>query len=329
MGRGPEIGPRGLRRAAAAAGIHFLYRVLRSLPRMPARRLCQQLGRAAWHLDRGGRRTSLTNIERAFGERIPPRQRRDIGRSAYMNLAANLPDLVRLSRLSDPELAALVGSGQESLGQIDRAVRSGRGIILLTPHLGNWELLTAYLASRGAPVHFLGREPYDQRLDPLYEEVRTSHGGSWIRRGGAFERIEELLGGGEMVILLMDQDTSRVRGTFVEFFGEPAWTPTGPAVLARRTGAVMLPGALVRQEDHTYRLHIEPPIRTVNTSDHAYDDWENTRRATLAMERLIERYPAQWVWFHRRWRTRPPEEWAPPEPSRPGGLQAIRPPEEL
>ncbi|MFO7768806.1 MAG: lysophospholipid acyltransferase family protein [bacterium] len=328
MGRGPEIGPRGLRRAAAAAAIHLLYRILRLLPRGMGRILCQGLGRAAWYLDPGGRRTSLSNIRTAFGDRLDPKRRRDIGRSAYINLAANLPDLAHLPRLSEEEVGALVSAGRQTLSQIDRAVRGGRGIILLTPHLGNWELLTAYLASRGAPVHFLGREPYDERLDPLYEEVRTSHGGSWVRRGGAFERIQALLNGGEMVILLLDQDTSRVRGTFVEFFGRPAWTPTGPAALARRTGAVMLPGALVRQPDHTYRLQIEPPIRTVSTTDHEYDDWENTRRATLAMERLIERYPAQWVWFHRRWRTRPSEEWTAPDPPPSGGLQGIRSPGE-
>lgn len=315
-----------VRRMLAAGGIHLLYRTLRAMPRMPALRLCRLLGRTAWYLDRRGRAHALANLETAFGARVDPSLRRSIGRSAYMNLAANLADLSRVSKLSAAELGELVTEGREGLVHVDRAVRAGRGIILLTPHLGNWELLAAYLASRGAPVHFVGREPYDERLESLYESVRGSHGAGWIRRGGAFERIRNVLSEGDLVLLLIDQDTKRVHGTFVEFFGRPAWTPTGPAVLARRTGAALIPGALIRRRDNAYRLIIEPPVRTVETPDSEYDDWENTRRCSLAMESLVERYPAQWVWFHARWRTSPPPGWAPPEPPGRDPFYAIRPP---
>ena len=324
-GRRPIDG-REVRRAVAAAGIHLLFRILRGLPRRAALRFCQLLGRLAWMLDRRGRRVSLTNIEHAFGARVEPGLRRSIGRSAYINLAANLADLSRVSKLSTESLSKLVTEGQEGFIQIEKAVRKGRGIIILTPHLGNWELLTAYLGSRGAPVHFVGREPYDERLDALFESVRCSHGAGWIRRGGAFGRIREVLNEGELVLLLIDQDTSRVRGTYVDFFGRPAWTATGPAVLARLTGATILPTALIRLQNHSYRLVMEPPIRTVDTSDEEYDDWENTRRCTLALESLIERFPAQWVWFHRRWRIRPPNGWVPPEPPGPDPLYPIRQP---
>lgn len=254
--------------------------------------------------------------------------RRDIGRSAYINLTVNLTDLARLPRMDAEQVSGLVTEGRDTLAHIHRAARDGRGIILLAPHLGNWELLTAYLASRGAPVHFVGREPYDDRLDGLYEAVRCTHGGRWIRRGGAFERIQEVLRAGEMVMILMDQDTRRVRGTFVEFFGEPAWTPTGPAVLTRLTGAAMLPAALLRRRDGNYRLLIEPPVRTVSTGHDVWDDYENTRRATRSLEALIERFPAQWVWFHRRWSTRPPQGWQSPEPPAPDPLVTIRAPQE-
>lgn len=301
-------------RGFAAGSIHLLYRTLGRLPRGLARRLCQALGRSAWYLDGTGRRTALANLERAFGERTTRRERVSIGRSSYINLAAGLADLSRSKRLGESDLSRLVPQGGETLVHIHRAVQAGRGIVLLTPHLGNWELLTAYLASRGAPVHFVGRPPYDPRLERIYEEVRCRHGAQWVRRGGAFEHLRGLLEGGELVILLIDQDTARVRGTWVPFFGHPAWTPTGPAALARLTGAVMLPGALLRQADHRYRLLLEPPIRMTRTGDAEYDDWENTRRSTLALEALIERYPAQWVWFHRRWRTRPPADWSPPSP---------------
>jgi KDO2-lipid IV(A) lauroyltransferase len=324
MGGGP-ITRKSVRRALAAAGIHLLYQLLGALPRGIARRLCHLLGNLAWHMDRRGRTVSLGNLERALGDRSSLQLRRTIGRSAYINLATNLVDLSRISRHSGAELESLVTDGHESMQHIDRAVRTHQGIVLLTPHLGNWELLTAYLACRGAPVHFVGREPYDERLEHIYEAIRCSHGANWIRRGGAFEQLRALLEDGELTILLMDQDTRRVKGTFVEFFGEPAWTPTGPVALARLTGAALIPGALIRREDHTYHLVLEPPIRTVKTTDDAYNDWENTRRASLALESLIERYPAQWVWFHRRWRTTPPPDWTPPAPPPMTDIHTIRP----
>ena len=314
MGGGRPITRKSVRRALAAAGIHLLYRLLGTLPRGIAWRLCHLLGNLAWHMDRRGRSVSLRNLELALGDRSSFKLRRTIGRSAYINLATNLVDLSRVPRLSGDELDDLVTAGQESMQHIERAVRAQQGIVLLTPHLGNWELLTAYLASSGAPVHFVGRQPYDERLEHIYEAVRCSHGARWIRRGGAFERLRALLEDGELAILLIDQDTRSVQGTFVEFFGEPAWTPTGPVVLARLTGAAMIPGALIRREDHTYQLVLEPPIRTVKTTDDTYNDWENTRRASLSLESLVERYPAQWVWFHRRWRTTPPPDWTPPAP---------------
>jgi KDO2-lipid IV(A) lauroyltransferase len=325
MGGGRPITRKSVRRALAAAGIHLLYRLLGALHRGFARRFCHLLGNLAWHMDRRGRTVSLENLELALGNRSSPQLRRTIGRSAYINLATNLVDLSRIRRNSVDDLDNLVTDGHESMQHIDRAVRAQQGIILLTPHLGNWELLTAYLASRGAPVHFVGREPYDERLDHIYEAIRGSHGARWIRRGGAFEQLRALLGEGELAILLMDQDTRRVQGTFVEFFGAPAWTPTGPVALARLTGAALIPGALIRREDHTYQLVLEPPIRTVKTTDDAYNDWENTRRATLALESLIERYPAQWVWFHRRWRTKPPPDWTPPAPPSMNDIYSIRP----
>ena len=122
---------------------------------------------------------------------------------------------------------------------------------------------------------------------------------------------------GEMAIMLIDQDTGRVKGTFVPFFGTPTWTATGPAVLARRTGALLLPGALVRSGRSRYRLVLDAPIERARTGNDEYDDWETTRRASAALESLIRRFPDQWTWFHRRWRTRPPVGWTSPSPPAP------------
>jgi len=303
-----------LRRNLAAGGIYFIYGLLRVLPRSAAIAVCKILGRTAWLLDRSGRKTVLNNLEIAFGADNLSASRKTLGKASYVNLALNLVDLSRVNRFSGNELDSLVVCNPESKTHFDSMSNGRPGAIVLTPHLGNWELLTAYLANMGLKVHFVGREPYDQRLRKLYESVRTSQGGAWISRGGAFERLREVLGDGEIAIMLIDQDTGRVRGTFVDFFGRKAWTPTGPAALLRLTGSVLIPCALVREKDHSYSLVIEPPVDTVETGREDYDDWENTRRASLAMESLVRRYPDQWAWFHRRWRTQPPESWVDPVP---------------
>ena len=303
-----------LRRNLAAGGIYFIYGLLRILPRSAAIAVCKIVGRAAWLLDRSGRRVVFNNLEIAFGADQLPASRKTLGMASYLNLAVNLADLSRVSRLSGNKLNSLVVRNPKSKAHLDTMSNGNLGAIVLTPHLGNWELLTVYLANMGLKVHFVGREPYDQRLRQLYESVRTSCGGAWISRGGAFDRLCEVLGNGEIAIMLIDQDTGRVRGTFVDFFGRKAWTPTGPAVLARLTGSVLIPCALVREKDHSYSLVIEQSVDTVETGNEDYDDWENTRRASLAMESLVRRYPDQWAWFHSRWRTRPPESWVDPVP---------------
>ncbi len=303
-----------LRRNLAAGGVYFIYGLLRILPRSAAIAVCRIVGRAAWLLDRSGRRVVFNNLDIAFGADRMPASRKTLGMASYVNLAVNLADLSRVSRLSGNKLDSMVVRNPESIVHLDSMSKGNLGAIVLTPHLGNWELLTAYLANMGLKVHFVGREPYDQRLRKLYESVRTSRGGEWISRGGAFDRLREVLGDGEIAIMLIDQDTGRVKGTFVDFFDRKAWTPTGPAVLARLTGSVLIPCALVREKDHSYSLLIEQPVDTVETGIEDYDDWENTRRASLAMESLVRRYPDQWAWFHRRWRTRPPESWIDPVP---------------
>ena len=303
-----------LRRNLAAGGIYFIYGLLRILPRSAAIAVCRVMGRAAWQLDRSGRRVVFNNLDVALGADQLTASRKTLGKVSYMNLAVNLVDLCRVSRLSGDKLDSLVIRNLESNTHLDTISNGNQGSIMLTPHLGNWELLTAYLANKGLKVHFVGREPYDQRLRKLYESIRTSRGGMWISRGGAFNRLLEVLGNGEIAIMLIDQDTGRVKGTFVDFFGRKAWTPTGPAVLARLTGSVLIPCALIRERDHSYSLLIEQPVETVETGHEDYDDWENTRRASLAMESLVRRYPDQWAWFHRRWRTRPPVGWVDPVP---------------
>lgn len=246
---------------------------------------------------------------------------RAIGRSASINRCLDRRDVRQAASLDAEAVSALVGSGQEGLRHISGPIRGGRGILLITPGVGNTLLLPAYLSCRGAPVHALitGSDPGDS------PEVWRVHGVTGIPPG-ELKGVEDALEAREMVVFEM-LPGSGTGLAWVPFLGGPAPLTTHPCALARHTDAVILPSALVRQQDHRYRLLIEPPIRTVSTGDAVYDDWENTRRLAAALEAIIERYPAQWSWFDplTGWKA-PPNDWMPPPPPARESLYRIRVP---
>jgi lauroyl/myristoyl acyltransferase len=274
-----------------------------------------------WWFGARFRRLTLERLRTAFGDRLDSPRMHAIGRSAFINRCLDRRDGRRAASLDPEGVSALVGSGQEGLRHIGTPIRDGRGILLITPGVGNTILLPAYLSCRGAPVHALMIGPDPGELPPVWRV----HGVTGIPTG-ELDGVEDALEAGEMVVygMLPGPGPDPV---WVPFLGGPVPLTSHPCALARRTGAVMLPSALVRQQDHRYRLLIEPPIRTVSTGDAVYDDWENTRRLAAALEAIIERYPAQWPWSepHTLWKA-PPEDWTPPSPPARESLYRIRVP---
>ena len=167
-----------------------------------------------------------------------------------------------------------------------------------TGHIGNWELMAAALARSGFPITAIAKESYDPRFTRLIEGERRRFGVEVIHRGQAGSSAATLraLRSGRVLGLLIDQDT-RAPGTFVPFFDEPAFTPTGAATLAMRTGAPLVVGAIRRTPRGGHVVDIE---RCASPADAA----EGTASLTAALERKIRRHPSQWVWFHERWKTR-------------------------
>jgi KDO2-lipid IV(A) lauroyltransferase len=179
-------------------------------------------------------------------------------------------------------------------------------VVFVTAHAGNWELLGALVAGRGFPVTVAATPVYDDRLEQILVAARAAHGVETISRGSATaaRQLLSALRRNALLGLLIDQDTD-VDGAFVPFFGRPAYTPTGAAALALRTGAAVVCGFLVREGALRHRMVVEGPVNLVRTGDHERDVVENTALLTGLIERHIRAYPEQWVWFHRRWKRQP------------------------
>jgi KDO2-lipid IV(A) lauroyltransferase len=186
------------------------------------------------------------------------------------------------------------------------ALEGERGVIFATGHCGTWEILSARLPIAGIPLTTAARQLDDPRVDRLVTSLRSRFGTEIILRGpAAGKQMVRALAGNRVAALLIDQDIRDIPGVFVPFFGRPAWTPSGGAMLAIRRGCPVIPGFIHRLPDGTHKAEIHPPLPI--PVDGSLEDRveELTAAATAVIERQIRAHPEQWVWMHRRWRTQP------------------------
>lgn len=261
------------------------------------------LGSLAWRLLTSSRRQAMENLAAAFPDRTK-QELAGIGRAAMINLGRSGMEMLMLSRRRRTRIEKWCTIEDDS--RLRDALSGGRGVVFVTGHTGNWELLAALVARRGHLATVVATPVYDPRLDQLLVAARAAQGVETISRGSASaaRQLLSALRRNAFLGMLIDQDTD-VDGAFVPFFGRPAYTPTGAAALALRTGAAVVCGFLVREGALRHRLVMEGPITLVRTGDHERDVLENTALLTGLIERHIRAFPEQWVWFHRRWKRQP------------------------
>jgi KDO2-lipid IV(A) lauroyltransferase len=277
-------------------------RFLRLLPRRPALILMRGLARLGFALSSGPRRRTIEHLTMVYGDEKSPGDIGQLARRVFIHFATVATDLLRLPVLIRQGLDRLVSaSGTEHL---DRAFATGKGLLMITCHFGNWEILGAWLAQHGYRMSVVGTSLFDPRLDKILVETRNSAGYTNIARGKGTREIIRTLKKGEAVGMLIDQDT-KTDGVFVDFFGRPAYTPTGPTVLARRLNLPIIPIFAYLKEDFTYQVECLPPLELVRTDNEEQDIQVNTQKCSDAYEAMIRRFPEQWVWMHKRWKTRP------------------------
>jgi Kdo2-lipid IVA lauroyltransferase/acyltransferase len=295
---------RGLARAWVEYAVAWtILKVVSLAPRAFALRAGRAVGALACAVLPHLRRHAEVNLRLAFPD-LDERERRSIRRGAFRNLGRLLGEVSQFPRLSRENISSIVV--YEGLENYLSAVAEGRGVILLTGHIGAWELSVYAHSIYGHPMSFLARRIDNPLVERLAESYRARYGNRSIDKRGSVREVLKTLKSGGVVGILADLNTSREEGVFCDFFGVEACATAGVATLALRTGAVVLPGYLIWDEKaRIHRLHFEPPIETINTGNQKEDVITNTARYAKVLESIIRRHPDQWLWIHRRWRTRP------------------------
>ena len=267
------------------------------LPRRVGHALFGGLGAVAYRLLKRSRRVAMANLHLVYDGKYTDRELRDIAREAFKNLGKFAYDAARMGKYTPESLGGIVEV--VGLERLDRVLAEGRGVIVLTGHIGNWELLGGYLAVRGYPLNALVTRVRDRRLDDLLVGLRRSAGTTVLERSrslmGAFRCLKQ----GELLGVLIDQDTS-VESVLVDFLGHPAKTPVGVVKMACGTGAAVMPMAMLMTPDGRYRFEIKEPIPLDGNGDSLEGD---VAKCSNAIEEFIRSEPTQWVWMHKRWKS--------------------------
>ena len=276
------------------------------LPRPAARFAGASFAAAAYALRAPLRRAAMFNLTLAFPDWSDAKRKRVI-RSMIRQIgwmAAEFSQFPKYTRENIQKIVVLDG-----FENFDAARRRGKGVLFLTGHMSAWELAPFAHALYGHPLHFLVRPIANRRVDALINRYRCLSGNQPIQKNKSARSILRILADGGTVGILSDHNTVLEESVFVDFFGIPASTTSGLARIALRTDAAVVPGFLSWDSARRkYRLRFEPAIELVRTGDEEIDVRENTARFTKTIEDYVRAYPDQWLWVHKRWKTRPPGE---------------------
>jgi KDO2-lipid IV(A) lauroyltransferase len=285
------------------AGAWVALKLLGALPRPLARAAGVGLVTLAYWLRPTLVQTAHCNLLLAFPE-WPEKQRRRAIRGLLRQvgwMAAEFAHFPKYNRENIERVVMLDGFEHFAAAQA-----RGQGVLFLTGHMSAWELAPFAQALYGYPLHFLARPIENARVDTLVNRYRCLSGNQPIDKNQSARTVLSILREGGTVGILIDHNTSLEEGVFVDFFGRPACTTTGLARLALRTDAAVVPGFLAWDEGlRKYRLQFEPALEIARTGNEPADIRENTARFTAVVEQYVRRHPDQWLWVHKRWKTRP------------------------
>jgi len=245
------------------------------------------------------------NLRLALGREKSEEELAAIARGCYRHLGKCMMEFIRLPAMSADDIRRVTHFGGRE--HLDSALECGRGVMLLTAHLGNWEMVGARIAAEGYRLNVIARPQRDDRLTDYIRRTREVAGMRVLDREVAVRRSLLALRRNELVGILLDQNAGD-DGVFVDFFGQPASTAPGAAAFALRTGAAVLPTFGSRNADNSHAIEIGEPVPLMKTGDREQDILANTARYTKIIEEQIRRHPDQWFWLHKRWKSRPPGE---------------------
>jgi Kdo2-lipid IVA lauroyltransferase/acyltransferase len=268
-----------------------------------ALRLGERIGALAYLLLRTPRRLTHEHLHLAFGDELTPAAREHLARASFVNVARSFCELAKIDEIRSRMNEYVEVEGWEHL---EAALAPGKGAVVITGHIGNWELLAAYVAWRGVRVAAMARRIYAERVNQLLVGFRARQGVETILREhpNSARKILKALKSNAVLAMLIDQDT-HTPSVSIPFFGRLARTPAAAAALAVRRDLPALAVFIHRRPQGGHCITFSPPINNARSTDSGADIRALTREFSVALETQVRRNPAEWVWWHRRWR-RPP-----------------------
>lgn len=247
------------------------------------------------------RQITILNLAKAFPDKDQA-EIRSIALNVYRNIGKTLIEFIAAGAWNKDRLLAQVSfEGREHL---DAALAKGKGVVLLAAHFGNWELLGIALSATGYKVNVLARPLDNPLLDKVVNSIRSKFGTWIIANSNSIKDVIKVLRKNETIGILMDQNLYE-NATFVEFFGELAATTPIIPLLANKTGVAIIPIRMLRLNDNTFKVIIEPELVLKENPDRQEYVLSNTRLCNQVIEQWIKLDPDQWFWVHNRWKTRP------------------------
>ena len=249
------------------------------------------------------RRVGQRNLQMAFPQ-MTSRERSRILRGVFVSLGRQLAEFCLFPTYTRENVSSVVI--YDGFENFDRARQRGKGVLFLTGHLGAWEVSSFAHSLQGNPLQIVMRALDNPYVDRLVQSYRTLHGNSVVDKDNFVRGLLGAMKKGETVGILMDTNMTPPQGVFVDFFGIPACTASGLARIALRTDAAVVPGFCVWDSVlRKYKLRFDPAMELIRTGNDEADTLANTAQFTKKIEEFVRKYPDQWLWVHRRWKTRP------------------------
>ena len=292
-----------MRRKLEYAAAWPFIKILGILPRPLSRAFAIAISQVVYLLHFRLRQVGMRNLAMVFPEKSVAERKR-ILRGEFTSLGRQLAELCQFPRYTPENVDQVVL--YDGLENYERAYARGKGVLFLTAHFGGWELSAFAHSLHGHWVNIVMRPMDNQYLDHMLQSYRTMHGNKVVPKDDFVRGLLAAMKAGETVGILMDTNMTPPQGVFVDFFGIKACTASGLARIAMRTDAAVVPGFTIWDESlGKYRLRFDPALELIRTGNLEADIVANTQMFTKVIEDYVRKYPEQWLWVHRRWKTRP------------------------
>ena len=292
-----------MRRKLEYAAAWPFIKILGAMPRPLSRAFAIGISQVVYLLHFRLRQVGMRNLAMVFPEKSEAERAR-ILRGVFASLGRQLAELCQFPKYTPENIDEVVT--YDGLENYERAYARRKGVLFLTAHFGGWELSAFAHSLYGHWLHIVMRPMDNEYLDQLLQNYRTMHGNKTVAKDDFVRGLLAAMKAGETVGILMDTNMTPPQGIFVDFFGIPACTASGLARIALRTDAAVVPGFTIWDPAlRKYRLRFDPALELIRSGDLEADIAANTQLFTRVIENYVRKYPDQWLWVHRRWKTRP------------------------